>query len=204
MTTVIQVNNKRDPSEDVNVENIVKKYSFRAYARLTDMNELSKAVSLETMHFFFLDVLTEKVPSDLIITDVNNSAFSLINRTYKTNTHTSYVDTINGITREMFVALRNNSTYGYKCRLFKFPVLDRGDVFWEVMCFWGNDGQVHPWVLISIVDDEKINHTLPFSIKECIIENDPHNDKTLDEFINNLWSKEYAKIDERDVAIVVK
>lgn len=202
MGTIITIGKKQDPALDLKQEKIEKKLAFRAYARLSNPEELNTASSLETIHSFFIPLGVEKdehQSDTLIIVDRNSEQYELIHRNSNQDTATSFKDVRVTIPVEMFTSLRNLAKVGYKYKLYKFPVLDRGDLFWEVMQFWGNDGQLHPWVVISIEADDDYDPKLPFTIKECILENDPNNSDEVNNFIVELWNKQYSKIDERDI-----
>lgn len=202
MSNFINIGYKKDPALDLTNKDVTKRYAFRAYARMSNPDDLATAISLETVHFFMLnsELGDEHGENQLIIVDKSNTKFELINRVLLAGgKNVAYKDIKSEINKEMFVSLRNRVSVGYKVQLYRFPVLDRGDTFWEVMRFWGTDGQFHPWVIISCEDEKQINPLLPFKIKECILENDPNNSIELDNFIKDLWLNQYAKIDERDI-----
>lgn len=190
--------------EQISVDKPVsKEYMFRTYVKVKSLDTLINAnpASVSTLKFFFLEQVDTDDETSLLIVDKNEEEFDLINRRIKDGDYTSYVDTISPINREMFVKLRENCKLGFKCLFYTFPVLDYPDRFWEVMVFWGNDGQIHPWVSASCqYTDEP--PPLPFEPMFCIIENDPNNSDEVNEFVTKLWSEQYAKIDERDIAKV--
>lgn len=190
--------------EQVLVEKpISKEYMFRAYLKIKSLDTLVSAnpASVSTVKFFFVEQVETDDETSLILVDNNEEEFELIHRKIKDGNYTSYIDTTSTITKELFLKLRENCKLGFKSLLYTFPVLDYPNRFWEVLVFWGRDGQIHHWVSASCqYTDEP--PPLPFESNFCIIENDPNNSEDTNEFIVKLWTEEYAKIDERDIAKV--
>lgn len=182
---------------------IIKEYLFRAYVKIGKLDDLVNAhpASVNTVKFFFIESADTEDETSLLIVDRNEEEYELINRKIVDGDYTRYKDTICPINKEMFDRLRESCKLGFKTLVYTFPLLDHPDKFWEVMVFWGNDGQIHPWVSASCEYTEE-PPPLPFTPKFCIIENDPNNSDEVNDFILKLWEQQYAKIDERDIAKV--
>lgn len=197
----VNVDIKTSENETIR-EEIEKVFLFRVYAKIKSLDILADAEpsSVETVQFFFLED-EEDSETQLILNNINDSKYELTHRRIKEGEFTNYVDVVNPISESMFTQLRKRAKIGYKILLYKFPLLDDPERCWEVMVFWGNDGQIHPWVSCSCMYTET-EPRLPFETLACIVENDPYNDEEIKEFIDELWVKSYAKIDERDIAEV--
>lgn len=203
--TRISIDVRPDLAKEIEeIEPTNKLYAFRCYAKLKTIDAVAKAdiASLETITFYFLDTIVTNDDVEMLITEDENGNYKLISRTFTDKSVVSYTDVVVDIPREMFVSLRKSVTIGYKVMIYKLPVLDNPELFWEVMVFWDNQGNIHPWVMVTCVQHENFNPTLPFDASEVIIENDPYNSREDLEFIDRLWNKEYARIDERDIAKV--
>lgn len=199
----IDIKTEQGEEKVVLEEPVSREYMFRTYLKIKSIDTLVNAspASVATVKFFFLEQVDVDDETTLIILDKNEEEFELINRQIKDGSYTSYTDTVSPINKAMFLKLREHCKLGFKTLVYTFPVLDYPDRFWEVMVFWGNDGQIHPWVSASCqyTDDPP---PLPFNTDFCIVENDPNNSDETNEFILKLWSEQYAKIDERDIAKV--
>lgn len=199
MSTVLTVGKRVDPKMVYNQKPMERMTSFVVYALMQNLDDLGKAIYLDNREFHYLDI--NPVHDDLIdvmIVDISGEQFELVTRKTAADNINS-VDTTAVINVATYLALKNVATWGFKHKYLQFTIPD-SQAIWEVSVFLGKDGQDHPWVRCELYTDDVSNISeLPFPVTSFTVEGDPENPKEAVDHIQNLWSNEYSRIDDRDV-----
>lgn len=189
----------QDPAVIVNQTKPKRIMAYIIYAKLRDQIQLADATRLENREFYYLP-MNEKIQSnEIIIVDKMGVYFEMITRTIRRD-GLSYIDTRTEINKETYVAMRDMSEYGYKCKYYEFPIPDTPEK-WEVTQFIDVSGHPHPWVRIEYYQDnpDKPVPQLPFGILDCLVEGDSQNTPAQRAYIDRLWANEWTRIDKSDI-----
>lgn len=189
----------QDPAVIVNQTKPKRIMAYIIYAKLRDQIQLADATRLENREFYYLP-MNEKIQSnEIIIVDKMGVYFEMITRTIRRD-GLSYIDTRTEINKETYVAMRDMSEYGYKCKYYEFPIPDTPEK-WEVTQFIDVNGHPHPWVRIEYYQDnpDKPVPQLPFGILDCLVEGDSQNTPAQRAYIDQLWANEWTRIDKSDI-----
>lgn len=199
MSTVLTIGKRVDPKMVYASKPVERMTSFIVYALMENLDDLGKAVYLDNREFHYLDLNPEHEDLlDVMITDISGEKFELVTRKLAAD-GINFVDTTSEISGASYLALKNVTTCGFKHKYLQYTIPD-SDAVWEVSVFLGKDGQDHPWVRCELFTDDITNISeLPFPVQQFTVEGDPENPKETVEHIQNLWSNEYSRIDNRDV-----
>lgn len=201
MATVIEIGKKTvDPAVQIKDQSIENYVNIVVYAKIKNINDLSNATRREHREHFFLPLAKQYDNQEIMIEDIMNKQWNLLVRKNDRDGQGA-LEVTNTISKEMYVALRNLATVGYKFKHLEFPIPHTSE-FWEAMVFMCADGQDHPWIKLSYSSSKDLNGRfpqLPFMVEDFIIQGDPTLTEDRQKIINDLWTKEYSCIDESDI-----
>lgn len=199
MSTVMTIGKRVDPRMKFDNKSPTRMTSFTVYALISDINELSRATYLDNREFYYVSLDPQyRNIIEMIAIDIAGQQFELVTRKLNAD-KVNFTDTTCEINPETFMALKSISQIGFKHKYLQFPISGTEDV-WEVSVFLDNDGHDHPWVRMELFTEETSEISEPpFTVSQFIVEGDPNNPQESIDLINQLWMREYSKIDTTDV-----
>lgn len=199
MATVMTIGKRVDPKMKYADKPMERMTSFTVYALMKDLNDLATANYLDNREFYYLDLDPRYLGIvDVMVVDISGEKFEMVTRKTMAD-GINFIDTTSEITGATFLALKNASSLGFKHKYLQFSIPD-SDAIWEVSVFLDNDGHDHPWVRCELFTDDISNISeLPFPVEQFTVEGDPDNPKEANEHIQNLWHKQYSRIDTSDI-----
>lgn len=199
MSTIMTIGKRVNPKMRYDEKKIKRMTSFTVYAQIHDLNDLADAIYLDNREFFYVDLdVRYNGVIDIMVIDISGERFEMVTRKMNPD-GVNYIDTTCVIDVSTFTALKDTSSIGYKHKYLQFQIPGTEHV-WEVSVFMGNDGQDHPWVRCELfTDDISVISELPFKVDQFTVEGDDQNPVEAIQHIDNLWQREYSRIDRSDV-----
>lgn len=178
--------------KDIGQEVLELEYTF--YAKIHDFADLEKAFKKEEHEQWILPIGDENAPVRARLRAVDGRDFLLTTKS-KRDGQPGVIEITEVIHQAMFRQLTKVATDGYKKTRYIFRV-PNSDRIWELDVFQNQQGDKHVWAKLDLevksVED-KIPE-LPIQFDDLILVNGPRWDKAQEDFVDNLWDKEWAKI----------
>lgn len=178
--------------KDIGQEVLELEYTF--YGKIRDFSELTKAFRKEEHEQWILPIGDENAPVRARLRAVDGNDFLLTTKT-KREGQQGVLEITEVIHHAMFKQLTKVATDGYKKTRYIFRVPNSG-LLWEIDVFQNQQGSPHVWVKIDLEvksAEDKIP-PLPIQFDDLILAHGPRWDKAQEDFVDNLWDKEWAKI----------
>lgn len=166
-------------------------YTF--YAKLSSHDVLQKALEVEEHEQWNMPLETE-APVRMRLRLINNRRYTMATKVKQSGVK-GFMETEIDVSKDFFESCKLAAIEGYKKTRYKFAA--ENGLQWEVDVFLDNTGKPHPWVKIDLEVNKETDKIpeLPFPVQELIINNSPNQTAKEIALVDNLWDKEWFRID---------
>lgn len=172
-----------------------KELELTMYVHMSDLNDLTRAVSKEVHEQYDTPLETETKVRQRI-RGVNDKRWLLTVKSPLPTGQPGNYETEVDISRDMFSLLRAATPKdGYVKERYFFPIIGT-DMVWEIDVFRNNGGTQHEWVKVDLefTDTTMEVPTLPFKTKAIIYSDSDDVTQAERNWIDQLWNKEWQAV----------